>query len=227
MENFMTAKRLPADANLEVDSIIGLFGDNAFNTKQFIDLFKSKYPKKWKEIVDQYGLGGKKSGNRFSSSGFIGRQLDFRSDKGKITKLERQKSPEGWGNDWILVWRAVTVLPQEDVYPDESGFDDPLFEGNSKPVLVNKYERSTKARENCIKYYGCDCSVCDMSFEKTYGLHGAGFIHVHHLKPLHHIKKGYVVDPIKDLRPVCPNCHAMIHFRGGLLSIEQARKLLK
>jgi len=35
-----------------------------------------------------------------------------------------------------------------------------------------------------------------------------------------------IVDPVKDLRPVCPNCHAVIHLRGGCLSIEEVQELI-
>jgi hypothetical protein len=37
----------------------------------------------------------------------------------------------------------------------------------------------------------------------------------------------YEVDPVKDLRPVCPNCHAMIHRRSPPLSIEEIIRLRK
>lgn len=59
-----------------------------------------------------------------------------------------------------------------------------------------------------------------------YGPEFAGFIHVHHLRPLSGIGGGYVVDPVEDLRPVCPNCHAVIHHGGRLRSIEEVRHLL-
>ena len=36
---------------------------------------------------------------------------------------------------------------------------------------------------------------------------------VHHLTPLSEIEEEYEVDPINDLRPVCPNCHAIIHLK--------------
>jgi 5-methylcytosine-specific restriction protein A len=54
----------------------------------------------------------------------------------------------------------------------------------------------------------------------------AGFIHVHHLTPLSTIGKEYRVDPIKDLRPICPNCHAVIHSRRPAMSIEEAKQLI-
>jgi 5-methylcytosine-specific restriction protein A len=36
------------------------------------------------------------------------------------------------------------------------------------------------------------------------------------------------VHPVKDLRPVCPNCHAMIHRGPGpALSIGELRRQLR
>jgi len=37
----------------------------------------------------------------------------------------------------------------------------------------------------------------------------------------------YKVDPINDLCPVCPNCHAMLHRRSPPLSIDELKQLLK
>ncbi|WP_397539817.1 HNH endonuclease [Rummeliibacillus pycnus] len=109
-------------------------------------------------------------------------------------------------------------------YPDE--VPETLEEGKRKSVMVNVYERNPFARKQCIDHYGIQCQVCNMDFEKTYGEVGKDFIHVHHIKPLHEIKQGYIVDPIKDLIPVCPNCHSMLHRKenGVYLSIEQLRK---
>lgn len=54
-----------------------------------------------------------------------------------------------------------------------------------------------------------------------YGAIGKAFIHVHHLEPLSLTDGEYELDPIADLRPVCPNCHAMLHRQEKLLTIEQ------
>jgi predicted HNH restriction endonuclease len=70
-------------------------------------------------------------------------------------------------------------------------------------------------------------TVCSFDFGKVFGELGDGFIHVHHLQPLSEIKQEYQVAPISDLRPVCPNCHAMIHRRSPPLSIEEIELLLK
>ena len=109
-------------------------------------------------------------------------------------------------------------------YPDE--VPETLEEGKRKSVMVNVYERNPFARKQCIDYYGVQCQVCNLDFETTYGDVGKDFIHVHHIKPLHEIKQGYTVDPIKDLIPVCPNCHSMLHRKenGVYLSIEQLRE---
>jgi 5-methylcytosine-specific restriction enzyme A len=66
-----------------------------------------------------------------------------------------------------------------------------------------------------------------MDFETKYGALGRGFIHVHHLKELAAIKKSYKVNPAKDLRPVCANCHAMLHRRSPALSIEELSELVR
>jgi predicted HNH restriction endonuclease len=36
----------------------------------------------------------------------------------------------------------------------------------------------------------------------------------------------YIVDPVADLRPVCPNCHAVLHRRIPAYSIEEVRVFL-
>lgn len=89
------------------------------------------------------------------------------------------------------------------------------FEGHVKQVVVNKYERSSIARRKCIEAHGPNCAICKINFGERYGDFAEGFIHVHHLKPLHTIASSYVVDYENDLIPVCPNCHAMIHRLPG------------
>jgi 5-methylcytosine-specific restriction protein A len=94
-------------------------------------------------------------------------------------------------------------------------------------VTVNAYERSAAARAACIAHHGMNCSVCGMNFEATYGPAGKGLIHVHHLRPLASIGTAYEVDPVADLRPVCPNCHAMIDRGEAMHSIEDVRAMLQ
>ncbi|RCO07675.1 HNH endonuclease, partial [Bacilli bacterium] len=47
---------------------------------------------------------------------------------------------------------------------------------------------------------------------------------VHHVIPLYEVKEEYIVDPIIDLIPLCPNCHSMIHSSEPMLSVEELRE---
>jgi predicted HNH restriction endonuclease len=115
------------------------------------------------------------------------------------------------------------------VFPDEvEEYLEKLPEGAVYERLVNGYERNPLARQLCVKKYGTNCHVCGFSFGATYGELVNGFIHVHHLVQLSEVGEEYQVDPIADLRPVCPNCHAVIHHRRNApYSIEQVRSFLR
>jgi 5-methylcytosine-specific restriction protein A len=145
---------------------------------------------------------------------------------------------EGWDDGKFFVWQLRpeliealenTGLTGDEPLPDEIPLNEEerLFEGAKRTITVNAYERNSKARELCIKHYGTTCIICGFDFEKKFGEHGKGFIHVHHLTPLADIGEHYEVDPIKDLRPVCPNCHAMLHRDEPPLTIEELKYLLK
>ena len=109
---------------------------------------------------------------------------------------------------------------------DEIPNSETVFEGAKKEITVNRYERSREAREKCIATHGCMCAVCGMDFEKMYGEIGRGFIHVHHIVPLSSIGEEYELNPIKDLVPVCPNCHAMLHRKEPPYTIQELKEKL-
>ncbi len=99
-------------------------------------------------------------------------------------------------------------------------------EGAPKARRSTVYERSSINRDRCIQIHGTTCAVCGMSFGKQYGSLGEGFIHVHHIRPLGEVGTAHEVDPEKDLRPVCPNCHAMIHQRQPPFAIDEIKRML-
>jgi 5-methylcytosine-specific restriction protein A len=70
-----------------------------------------------------------------------------------------------------------------------------------------------------ITFYLGHCYVCGFDFGAAYGAE-------YHVRPLSEIRGKYVVDPVEDLRPVCPNCHAVVHHGGRLRSVEEVRQLL-
>jgi 5-methylcytosine-specific restriction enzyme A len=122
-----------------------------------------------------------------------------------------------------LGWHENNIATTEEIAPVEIA---QLWEGAIKKIAVNVYERNPRARQMCIAHYGLHCQVCGFNFEEVYGELGQGFIHVHHLKPLHEVGQGYQVDPIADLVPVCANCHAMLHRPKTILTIDQLQKQL-
>ncbi|WP_415776308.1 HNH endonuclease [Shewanella oncorhynchi] len=134
----------------------------------------------------------------------------------------------------IDLWRVSLqieegcVVGAKRLFPDEIGeLESILFEGAVSQTNVNRFERNRKSRELCIAHYGAECQVCHINFGDKYGEIGEGFIHVHHVVKLSSIGKKYSVNPIQDLVPVCPNCHAMLHQHEPPLSIEDLRSHLR
>lgn len=143
----------------------------------------------------------------------------------------------GWNEGTKFVWQLrseliealiATGLTGEEIYPEELPTENTkeLFEGIQRTVIVNAYERNSKARQLCVKHWKAICAVCSFNFENIYGEIGKGFIHVHHLTPIAQIGKAYQVDPINDLIPVCPNCHSMLHREEPPLTIDKLKALL-
>ncbi len=112
------------------------------------------------------------------------------------------------------------------LYPDEASTSE-LLEGYKKRVTVNAYERSPEARRQCLIKYGYKCSICKILFEDIYGDIGKDFIHVHHLRPVSKKRRASTVDPIRDLRPVCPNCHAMLHREDPPLTPDELARRMR
>jgi 5-methylcytosine-specific restriction protein A len=102
-----------------------------------------------------------------------------------------------------------------------------FVEGASSQIVQTRYERNPYARSACLSHYGFTCCVCSFNFEKVYGSIGYKFIHVHHLTQISKVKQQYRVDPIKDLRPVCPNCHSMLHRQVPALTIDELKIMIQ
>ncbi|WP_177763106.1 HNH endonuclease [Flavobacterium sp. I3-2] len=110
-----------------------------------------------------------------------------------------------------------------DSYFDNGEDNVELYEGAKKIIIVNKYERSRKARKKCLEYHGYNCKICNILLEDKYGDIASKYIHVHHLTKVADIGKEYIINPIQDLVPICPNCHSMIHKLNPMLSIEELK----
>jgi hypothetical protein len=165
-------------------------------------------------------------GALFDAHGYIVFQSEEEYRNCKFLQIGKQLTvPSGISS--IQGYILVNPEIQFDTLAEEIPSIESVFEGAIKRINVNKYERNIVARKMCISYYGAKCSVCSFDFEKTYGVIGENFIHVHHLKQLSSIKSEYLVDPINDLVPVCPNCHAMLHKKEPPFSIQELKLIIK
>lgn len=121
-----------------------------------------------------------------------------------------------------------TILPEEIDSTDKS-----ISEGAKKKITVNAYERNKEAREKCIEYYKklnhgiIKCEICGFKFSDVYGDQFKEKIHIHHIKELCEIGEEYEVDPLKDLLPVCPNCHMILHSKKPAYMPKEVINLLR
>lgn len=149
------------------------------------------------------------------------------------------ESPPLYGHEWYpmasgtsipvtiskeleVIWSKATGTFFSQLSKEE--LQNIYVEGTKLTRLIATHERNPKARSKCVEYYGAKCQVCGLSFDERYGEIGKEFIHVHHLYQMADINGEYQVDPIKDLRPVCPNCHAMIHKRIPPYTISEIKE---
>ena len=89
--------------------------------------------------------------------------------------------------------------------------------------LVTESRRIPALRAKCLAARGTTCVVCGFNSEERYGV--PGIIEVHHLRPLSDGNERET-DPTKDLVPVCPNCHVLIHSKRECYTIDEARALI-
>lgn len=138
-----------------------------------------------------------------------------------------------WFESELAVWKEnpahmFRAFPKDDhVLVSSSELPDEIYmEGAQKVILTSRYERNPKARARCIAVHGSACTVCGFDFGVAFGEEFSGKIEVHHIKPISEIGEEYVVDPVRDLVPVCPNCHMMLHSKhDGVYSIEELKQL--
>jgi len=139
-----------------------------------------------------------------------------------ISKVAAEDLEQKWFE--FLQENALTERRIASAVGESDGF---FTEGTEKQVLQTRYERNPHARRKCIEVHGFCCSVCDFNFQRTFGELGRDFIHVHHLQMIANSNGEYAIDPVNDLRPVCPNCHAMIHRKNPPYSIEEMKAIIQ
>ena len=118
------------------------------------------------------------------------------------------------------------ILSLSDIIPLEG---DPMGykEGAERSIISKKYERNRLNRDLCLQNKGYRCSICGFDFEELYGSIGRHFIHVHHIIPVSQIGPDYIINPVNDLIPVCPNCHAMLHRKDPPYLPDEMKEIIE
>ncbi|TKB26341.1 hypothetical protein FCL47_09935 [Desulfopila sp. IMCC35006] len=145
--------------------------------------------------------------------------------EGKSPVLRFEKYAHGYPQHYNLEFVSRSDVQQD--IEGEMAEEEAFPEGAPKEYYGKRYERNPANRMRAIEIHGTRCKGCGFDFEAVYGERGRGFIEVHHTKPLYLNQKEQTVDPVKDLLPVCSNCHRMIHRRkDDVMTIEQIQKML-
>lgn len=142
-----------------------------------------------------------------------------------IHPLKEHDSREGLMRE-CFAWIREAFVPLFDLLDITIEFDG-YAEGAVQSTLSNSYERDPRNRKLCLMANGHRCRICGFDFEEVYGELGEGLIHVHHIVPVSKIGPGYIIDPVRDLIPVCPNCHAMLHRADPPLDPDYLRDHLR
>ncbi|MDC1076328.1 hypothetical protein OAQ35_05095 [Litorivicinus sp.] len=95
---------------------------------------------------------------------------------------------------------------------DVEGLDSGIMEGALSVTEVKRRERSRLNRALSIEAHGYRCFICGLDPMSRYG-DGGQILEVHHLTQLGNLDDAMIFDPVRDLIPLCPNCHAAVHTR--------------
>lgn len=126
----------------------------------------------------------------------------------------------------LFVTAVLVLLP---VQPRDAEEESPMIgytEGGATQSQSTRYERDRRNRAAAIAIWGYKCQACGLDFGDHYGNVAKGFIEVHHTTPVSILKPDSVVDPARDLVPLCSNCHAVAHRREPPFTIEEIRTML-
>ena len=156
-------------------------------------------------------------------------RLALSMNKGQLELgIEEGESDVGIVCRWTGRFAAaiVAILPTEEegesVESDVVGYP----EGALRTVRTNRYERDRRNRAAAIAIHGTACKGCGLEMGMRYGPVAAGLVEVHHVTPVSQLAAGYVIDPVRDLVPLCPNCHAVVHRRDPPLTVGEIALLL-
>lgn len=116
-------------------------------------------------------------------------------------------------------------------------YDETLVtEGGINTKASKIRERSRLLRSRAIAHYSAKdgkivCAVCGFDYEAVYGDMGKGFIEIHHEKPIcqydENGTESFISEAVKYVKPLCANCHRMIHRKtNSPITISELKEII-
>ena len=137
--------------------------------------------------------------------------------------------PVGLAKDAQVI--RATILAADDTTLSQHPLEPP-YEGEEGGVVLamhKRYERDRKLVREKLKLAKAagplQCEVCAFNFEASYGALGAGYVEVHHTKPVHTLVPG-TKTKLTDLVLLCANCHRMAHRSMMLVPIGMLKSII-
>lgn len=138
------------------------------------------------------------------------------------------------GRTFLLFKSATTALRTLKTDSGmEFGADDIIgqqghryIEGRIIDVVSQRRERDPAAREACLSEYGFNCFACGTNLRQRYSGLKKELIQVHHEEPLSQTSGEREFDPIATMKPLCPNCHCVVHSRIPTYTVVELRAML-
>ncbi len=207
--------------------------EGSITTAELIPLLESVFHPKGKdaEIIDSRNdtyfsqkVRNLKSHNTLSKKGLA----TYQDGKYSITDLGRQLIGK---NSEFIECTISPVYSYDDIrtsfgriYKNKGAniisYKEIISEGDIVYRNTKSYERSRQLRNVAIEHFShngiISCECCGFEFKTFYGERfGKQCIELHHLKPIFQYggnsMKQTIEDALKNLLPVCPNCHRVIH----------------
>lgn len=156
---------------------------------------------------------------------FLTPRLRYNLSEGEYSK--NIVGPKYFGSTELPELSRAFSSSDNDPLTIREGSTTEYIEGNQSFSYRKGYERNSEAREASLAHHGFRCMACNSLLEEVYGAVARRFIHVHHRTLISKSDGAHLVNPVEDLAPMCPNCHAVAHRRIPPFSIEEIKEMIR
>lgn len=118
--------------------------------------------------------------------------------------------------EWVKSQIGTPSVTKEDYVAEEGK----RYEIESKML---KTKRNRRIVAEAKDRYEAICEACGDNLQIKYDEYGKNYIQFHHREPLSSYPEGKL-NSYKDLAPLCPNCHVIIHRTKPIMSVKDFRE---